>query len=136
MEAEEVSPYLIHTLQATLKLRDEENSSQSSRTLRRALEHIDQHYTEEGLSLSNTACAVGVSANYLSSIFSQNMQETFTEYVTEKRMEYAKKLLRSTDLSSAAIAKKIGYKDSHYFSFVFKKSQKCSPKEYRNGRKD
>lgn len=136
MEAEEVSPYLIHTLQAALKLRDEENSSQSSRTLRRVLEHIDQHYTEEGLSLSNTACAVGVSANYLSSIFSQNMQETFTEYVTEKRMEYAKKLLRSTDLSSAAIAKKIGYKDSHYFSFVFKKSQKCSPKEYRNGRKD
>lgn len=136
LEPEEVQDYMIHLLRTAIGYRDQENSSQSLRTLRRALEYMDQHYTEEDLSLSATAFSVGVSANYLSSIFSQNMERTFTGYVTEKRMEYAKKLLRSTDLSAAAIARKAGYKDSHYFSYVFKKTQKVSPKEYRNARKE
>ena len=62
-------------------------------------------------------------ANYLSSVFSQNMQKTFTEYISEKRMEKAKKLLKSTELPTSEIAAQVGYKDPHYFSFVFKKTQ-------------
>ena len=42
----------------------------------------------------------------------------------------AKKLLKQTDKNSGEIAKAVGYKDSHYFSFVFKKLQGCSPREY------
>ena len=72
--------------------------------------------------------------NYLSSVFSQNMQKTFTEYVTEKRMEKAKKLLRSSDDSTGKIASEVGYKDAHYFSYVFKKTQGCSPREFRSGK--
>ena len=78
---------------------------------------------------------IGMSASYLSAIFSQNMQKTFVEYVTEKRIEKAKKLLKQTDKNSGEIAKAVGYKDSHYFSFVFKKLQGCSPREYRAEKK-
>ena len=49
------------------------------------------------------------------------MQKTFTEYISEKRMEKAKKLLKSTELPTSEIAAQVGYKDPHYFSFVFKK---------------
>ena len=63
------------------------------------------------------------------------MQKTFVEYVTEKRIEKAKKLLKQTDKNSGEIAKEVGYKDSHYFSFVFKKLQGCSPREYRAEKK-
>ena len=77
-----------------------------------------------------------MSANYLSAVFSQSMKKTFVEYVTEKRMEKAKKLLKSTSLSSGEIAARTGYKDSHYFSFVFKKTQGMSPREYRAARKE
>ena len=73
------------------------------------------------LSLNHVAEQVKVSANYLSAIFSQSMQKTFIEYVTGKRIEKAKKLLRTTDRSSGEIAAEVGYKDPHYFSFVFKK---------------
>ena len=62
-----------------------------------------------------------VGANYLSSVFSQNMQKTFTEYISEKRMEKAKKLLKSTELPTSEIAAQVGYKTPHYFSFVFLK---------------
>ena len=57
---------------------------------------------------------------------------TFIEYVTKKRMEKAKKLLRQSNLPTAEIAARSGYKDGHYFSFVFKKTQGCTPREYRN----
>ena len=128
--------YFRETLQAVIGMRDEERNSQSSGALKRALEYIDKNYSSDSLSLSSVACAIHVSANYLSSIFSQNVQKTFTEYVTEKRMERARKLLRSTDKSTAVIAQEVGYKDAHYFSFVFRKTQECSPREYRNHHRD
>ena len=87
---------------------------------------------QENLSLNSVARAVNVSANYFSALFSQEMQSTFIEYVTQKRMDKAKKLLRQTDKHSGEIALEVGYKDPHYFSFVFKKKQGCTPREYRS----
>lgn len=136
VEPSEVFDYFVDTLQAAISIRDEESSNQSGKTLRKALHYIDENYANESLTLSSVACEVDVSANYLSSVFSQNIQKTFTEYVTEKRMEKAKKLLRSSEDSSNKIAMEVGYKDAHYFSYVFKKTQGCSPREYRNGKKD
>ena len=45
--------------------------------------------------------------------------------------EKAKELLRTTTLRSSQIAPQIGYKDAHYFSFVFRKTQGMTPREYR-----
>lgn len=132
MKPEEIFEYFVGILQAAIRIRDEETDHQGSRTLGKALEYIDEHYTLDTLTLGTVACEVQVSANYLSSLFSQSIQKTFTEYVTEKRMEKARKLLKNTTLSSSEIAARIGYRDSHYFSFVFKKTQGTSPREYRN----
>ena len=46
-------------------------------------------------------------------------------------MEKAKKLLKTTAVSTGSIAVQVGYKDPRYFSFVFKKTQGLSPREYR-----
>ena len=131
---EEMNVYFAETLLAALSIRDEQTSGQSSKILKNAMDYIDEHYADDAMTLGSVACEVRVSANYLSSVFSQNMRMTFTEYVTDKRMDKAKKLLRSTDLATAEIAAKVGYKDSHYFSFVFKKTQGVSPREYRSGK--
>ena len=136
IDPEEVFEYFVKMLQAAIEIRDKENDSQGGKTLRRVLEYIQEHYMEETLTLGNVACEVQVNANYLSSIFSQSMQKTFTEYVTEKRMEKARKLLRDTTQATAEIAAAVGYKDSHYFSYVFKKTQGVSPRDYRNRKKN
>ena len=65
-------------------------------------------------------------------MFSQEMGRTFTEYLTELRMNKAKELLSTKKLHTAEVAQAIGYKDAHYFSFVFRKTQGMSPKEYRS----
>lgn len=111
-----------------------EGENQGRRMLKKGLEYIEENFSEETLSLNSVAGAIGVSANYFSSVFSQEMQMTFIEYVTKKRMEKAKKLLRQTEKHSGEIAAEVGYKDAHYFSAVFKKTVGCSPREYRNGK--
>ena len=132
VQQDEVFEYFLSILQTAIDLRDEQNTNLSSKTLKKALAYIDEHYTSENLSLGTVACEVQVGANYLSSVFSQNMQKTFVEYITCKRVDRAKKLLRETDKSSGEIAQEVGYKDPHYFSYVFKKKSGCSPREYRS----
>jgi len=112
--------------------RDKENTDRSHTILAGALEYIEEHYEQESLSLNEAAAVINVSPNYFSAMFSQEMNMTFIEYVTKKRMEKAKKLLRQSNLPTAEIAARSGYKDAHYFSFVFKKTQGCTPREYRN----
>ena len=96
------------------------------------MEYIEERYTDESFSLNDAAKAANVSPNYFSAVFSQEMDMTFIEYVTKKRMDKAKRLLRQSKMSTADVATQVGYKDSHYFSFVFKKTQGCTPREYRN----
>lgn len=132
LKPEEVDGYFVDMLQAALQIRDRKSDDLSGKVLHKAIAYMDENYDQEAISLNSVAAAVNVSANYLSATFSQSMQKTFVEYITEKRMDKAKRLLRSTDKTSGEIALEVGYKDPHYFSFVFKKTQGTSPREYRN----
>lgn len=129
-----IDAYMLELLERALALRDRENENQGKHVLKKGLKYIEENFSEESFSLNSVAGAIGVSSNYFSSIFSQEMQITFIEYVTKKRMEKAKKLLSQTQLHSSEIVGEVGYKDPHYFSFVFKKTVGCTPREYRNGK--
>ncbi len=134
-DVDELRDYLCGLTERAMELRDRESDNQSKRILKKALTYIEENYSQESLSLNSVAGEVNVSANYFSAIFSQAMQVTFVEYVTGKRMDKAKKLLRQTQMHTGEIALEVGYKDPHYFSFVFKKTQGCTPREYRAGGK-
>ena len=127
--------YIYEVLRRAMELRDNASTKQGRSLLKKAAAYIDRHYTEEKLSLNQVAQEINISANYLSAIFSQELGKTFTEYVTGKRMELARELLRTTDKRSGEVAFAVGYRDPHYFSFLFKKTQGCTPKEYRAGGK-
>lgn len=131
--AADLRSYLSAILLRVLELRDREAGGQCRGPLRQALTYIDSHFTDGPLSLNQVARAVNISPNYLSAVFSQEMGETFTEYVTGRRMELARELLRTTDKRSGEVAAAVGYRDPHYFSFLFKKTQGCTPRDYRSG---
>ena len=133
--AADLKDYLSAILLRTAELRDRAASSQFRSLLKQVVTYIDQHFTDETLSLNQVAREVNISANYLSAVFSQETGETFTEYVTGRRMDLAKNLLRTTDKRSGEVAAAVGYKDPHYFSFLFKKTQGCTPRDYRGGGK-
>ena len=127
--------YFLAILLRVVELRDQASNSQCRNLLKQAVAYIDHHFTDESLSLNQVARKVNISANYLSAVFSQEIGATFTEYVTNKRMERAQELLRTTDKRSGEVAAAVGYKDPHYFSFIFKKTQGCTPRDYRGGGK-
>lgn len=123
--------YSENLIRKAIILRDENTGSQSRGILKDAMEYINEHYMDEEISLNVVAGSVNVSSNHFSALFSQNMGQTFSEKLTSLRMEKARELLRCTALRSSEIAGKVGYKDAHYFSYIFKKTQGMTPSDYR-----
>ena len=121
-------------LKKAIVLRDENAGNQNRSVLKLAVDFIDHNYMDEEISLNKAAHVANVSANHFSALFSQNMGQTFTEYLTDLRMSKAKELLRCTAMRSSEIAGEVGYKDAHYFSYLFKKTQGMTPSEYRKMR--
>ena len=123
--------YLKDVLEAAIDLREAVSQKKYHSLLEEAKNYIRQHFEDEDISLNSVAASVNLSPNHFSSIFSQQAGQTFIEYLTAVRMERAKELLRTTAMKSSEIAYAVGYKDSHYFSYLFKKTQECTPGEFR-----
>lgn len=123
--------YLIRSIEASMDLRELAAMSKYSAMISKAKKFIQDHYNDEKISLNATAASVNVSPNHFSRIFSQESGATFIEYLTEIRMDKAKELLRNTKIKTSDVGFEVGYKDSHYFYYLFKKMEQCTPKDYR-----
>lgn len=123
--------YVSSLLEKALQIRDQISKCRYSRMMDKAIGYMIKHFSDHDIDLQTVAKVANISATYFSGVFSQQMGKTFVEYLTELRMQYARELLRCSDKSSGEIAYEVGYKDSHYFSFLFKKINGCSPRDYR-----
>ena len=128
--------YAKKMISQAIEIRDQNSGNKNRSILKTAVDFIDSHYMEEDISLNTVANVANVSANHFSALFSQNMGQTFIEYLTSLRMNKAKELLRCTGMRSSEIAGEIGYKDAHYFSYLFKKTQGMTPSDYRKAREE
>lgn len=93
-------------------------------------EYIKLHLSED-VSSAQLAEEFKISAYYLSHIFKSETGTTITEYRNELKLTNAKLLLKNSDLSVAQIASEMGFENASYFTEVFSKSEKISPKKYR-----
>lgn len=127
----EIKKYVVRLLNEAIELRDAESGRRYSDLIAAAKKEIENHYMTEEISLNTVAISVGMSPSYFSSIFSKEAGKTFVEYLTEVRIGKAKEFLMCSSMKTSEIGYEVGYKDPHYFSYIFKKVQGCSPKEYR-----
>ena len=134
--AQEMQEYMRRFLSRAIELRDMVSGRRYSDIIEAAKEKIESTYMLEEISLNTVAAGVGMSPSYFSSVFSREMGKTFVEYLTGIRMDKAKELLMCSSMKTSEIGYEVGYKDPHYFSYLFKKTQGCSPKEYRARRKE
>ena len=95
----------------------------------KALEYLDLNYSRI-IQLSDVAAHVEVSSAYLSNLFSRHLGRSFTDHLTEYRIERAKQLLSEGHHSVKSISHMVGYHDPNYFSRLFKKQTGQSPTEY------
>jgi len=99
--------------------------------VRRACEYIEENYNNPDISLNTVAAHVALSPTHFSTIFSQEMSVTFIDHLIGVRMERVKEMLASTDEKIVNIAFNVGYNEPNYLSYLFKKREGLTPKEYR-----
>ena len=95
-----------------------------------SLKFIESHYNED-ISMDEVAKQVNVSYHYFSKIFKTQMGKSFTDYLTDLRIEKSMKMLQTTPLSIKEISSEIGYNDPNYYCKIFKKVTGVTPTEFR-----
>lgn len=108
----------------------EESGEEDERTIVGIVRYMQEHMTEE-VSLNILAEEFHLSAQYISQLFKNEIGVNFLAYLTNIRMEQAKKLLLSSQLSIAEISERSGYGDYRVFTKAFKKAEGVTPSQYR-----
>ena len=135
-EGEEGFRCLTELLRSAIAFRRRNRAGYGDPTIGRARTFLARHYADPNLMLQDVAGEVHLSQSHFSTVFSQETGLTFTQYLTALRIGKAKELLAATEMRSAQIAQEVGYNDSHYFSYLFKKTTGMTPSEYRRSSRD
>ncbi|MBO4926931.1 MAG: response regulator [Clostridiales bacterium] len=91
---------------------------------------IRDHYAEN-ISLRNLGEKYFINSSYLGQIFRKKYGQSFKDYLTNYRIEEARKQLIGTDKKISQIAADVGYRDCDYFIRKFIETQGCTPSKYR-----
>lgn len=101
-----------------------------SREIKRSIIYVKEHY-QENITLQEAAEQVGLNKNYFSNLFKEEAGETFIKFVNKVRIQNALELLEQGYLKTYEIAEMAGYKNSSYFSKIFKDIMGVSIEEYK-----
>lgn len=99
-----------------------------------AVGYIKKHYTDN-LTASGMAKRMGYTPNYFSMKFKSLTGKNFIDAVNDERLGAAYRMLTATDISITAVSEYVGYSSVAYFSRIFKKKFKKTPREVKNGSK-
>lgn len=97
---------------------------------------ISRRFVEKDFSLRDICAELYLSTSQFSTLFKEGTGRTFVEYLTETRVNEAKRLLKTTDMKSYEVADAVGYQDPRYFSSIFKKVTGFTTTEYRREMED
>lgn len=124
--------YLCRIIATAIEVRDSISRDKNSRRVSNVIiKYIEENYANEDLNLNMVAEHMNFSPNHLSAIFSQETGQTLIKYLTDLRIKKAKELLKCTSMRASEICEAVGYKDAHYFSYLFKKNVGMTPMEFR-----
>ncbi len=126
--------FLDHMSTITSGIRDR-IEEQSESTVTKAIKYIQENFTKE-ISLDDVSREVNVSPYYFSKLFKEEVGKNFIEYITELRIDEAKKLLRDERLAIREAGALSGYPDQNYFSRIFKKQTGMTPRQFRDAGKE
>jgi AraC family transcriptional activator of pobA len=91
---------------------------------------IEERYSEQ-ISLKDVARAVGLTPGHLTTVVGRKTGRTVLEWIVERRMAEARKLLVETDLSVEEVGRRVGYGDAGYFARTFRRAHDATPIGWR-----
>lgn len=99
-------------------------------TFKQILNYINLNFASP-ISFQKICQDYAINPSYLSQVFQRELDTTFTCYLADLRINYAKDLLTHTNMLIAEVSEKVGYDQYFYFSKIFKKHTSLSPTQYR-----
>jgi len=108
-----------------------QNNHVNKQLMIKAFKYIEDQYDNPDVRLVDVANHVGLSKNYFSNVFKSISNKSFTDYLRDFRMDYAEKLLSSTNHKGYEVSYMVGYNNPTYFSSTFKKYSGYSPLEFK-----
>ncbi|WP_416151167.1 AraC family transcriptional regulator [Salipaludibacillus sp. HK11] len=117
-------------IQPLLKEFAKRRESQFKNLSEKMIDLIHRNYDQD-LTLDECALTLHYNANYLSSVFKQETNHTFSEYLTMYRFKKAKQWLTDSDMTVKEIADKLQYNNSQNFIRSFKKYEDITPGQFR-----
>jgi two-component system response regulator YesN len=106
--------------------------SKKNLIIENAKKFINDNIRNENLDLKMVSEQLGLSSIYFSQLFHKEQNIRFNDYLNNVRVKKAKELLKTTNLKVYEIAYEVGYKNSKYFYYIFKKYSGLTPSDYRN----
>lgn len=106
------------------------SSTSNTQIVDRVKRYIEYNYVKN-ISLEEMAATLFYSANYINRIFKQETGETIFNYAYTFRIEKAKEMLLDPKIKLSSVSEALGYSNSAYFGFIFKRATGLTPKEYR-----
>lgn len=97
-------------------------------------EYIDKNYYDSALSVGMLSANFGYSANYMGNIFKKTYSISISDYINQRRVREAQRLISETSMHIYEVAFKVGFSDQNYFSKTFKRYTGRTPREYRDSR--
>ena len=124
----EITMFILDLIDAT---NAGENENTEHNMIAEVIKYIDDNYNNYALSLENVAKQFDVDAKKMSKYIKKYANITFHKYLTELRIEEAKRLLITTDMSIEQIYNQVGYVSRTTFMRAFNSVEKITPSEYR-----
>lgn len=126
----EVRAILTQAARDILNSRESREQGSGRTAVQEVLRYIDKNYMQD-LSLGEISELVHLNPNYFCEVFKREVGVTFKEYLTNRRMEKAKELLKNPAFKLNEVAALTGYSDARHFGKSFKRLTGVTPKEYR-----
>ncbi|MEN6593509.1 MAG: helix-turn-helix domain-containing protein [Clostridiaceae bacterium] len=127
---EELRAWFVRKIAESTRNASTKADEKANRIIAKAKTYIDRNFCRE-LTLEEVSREVHVSPYYFSKLFKEQTGDNFINYITLKRIETAKQLLRDGRLNVKNICCEVGYSDPNYFSRLFKRFEGVTPTEFR-----
>lgn len=129
-DQEELCLWIVKVLEKMTDQIYQTRNAKNYQRLKKVMDFIDAHYNEP-LTVERIAREVYLSSSRLSHIVKDELGMTLIDYLSRVRVDKAKMLLKNEEFPIAQIAQEVGFSDQSYFTKVFKKVEKCTPKIFR-----
>lgn len=126
----DIEQWIKSTFTSTLDSVHSNKKKRSSRLIDDVKKYVNDHYQNNGLRIDEIAKKFYINYHHLCSVFKKDSGITLNEYISSIRINRAKEMIDSGNISITEVAKLVGYDDPNYFSKCFKKTIGLSPQKY------